>query len=129
MSGFGGFGTTPSTSLFGSPSTQPTFGGFGQTSNLIQNHNPMKDFEVGNAPDDSIAALAFSPPALPINYLIAGSWDNQIRCWEINQVNQGWQSVPKAQQSHQGPVLDVAWSDVSIGFNYQLSYSHRESIF
>lgn len=109
MSGFGGFGAAP-TSLFGSPSSQPTFGGFG-SSNLIQNHNPMKDFEVANSPDDSIAALEFSPPALPQNYLISGSWDNQIRCWEIQQVQQGWQSIAKAQQSHQGPVLDVAWSD------------------
>ncbi|RWS03840.1 mRNA export factor-like protein [Dinothrombium tinctorium] len=74
-------------------------------------HNPMKDSEVVSPPDDSIAALSFSPPTLQQNYLIAGSWDNQVRCWEIQQISNGWQSIPKAQQTHQGPVLDVAWSD------------------
>lgn len=95
------FGSTPSTNTFG----------FGQTSNMIQAHNPMKDSEVVSPPDDSIAALAFSPPSLPQNYLIAGSWDNQVRCWEIQQSGDGWQSIPKAQQTHQGAVLDAAWSD------------------
>lgn len=117
MTSFGGFGNTSTTSLFGSPSNQSSFGAFGQTQNLIANHNPMKDFEVASPPEDSTSALAFSPPALPQNYLIAGSWDNQVRCWEIQQVTGGaqpaWQSIPKAQQSHQGPVLDVAWSDVN----------------
>ncbi|XP_022650419.1 mRNA export factor-like [Varroa jacobsoni] len=72
------------------------------------NHNPMKDFEVVSPPDDTIAGLAFSPASLTQNFLVSGSWDNQLRCWEVHQ---NGQSVPKAQQSHQGPVLDIAWSD------------------
>lgn len=40
--------------------------------------NPMKDFEVSSPPDDSISSLAFSPSTLPQNFLIAGSWDNNV---------------------------------------------------
>ncbi len=61
--------------------------------------NPMKDVEVSNPPDDSISCLRFSPPSVTTtSFLIAGSWDNNVRCWEI----QGnGQSVPKTQQSMQ----------------------------
>lgn len=38
-------------------------------------HNPMKDIEVQNPPDDSISKVAFSPNA---NYFIASSWDNNV---------------------------------------------------
>lgn len=40
--------------------------------------NPMKDFEVTSPPDDSVSALAFSPATLPQNFLVAGSWDNNV---------------------------------------------------
>lgn len=70
--------------------------------------NPMKDFEVVQPPEDSISALAFSPATLPQNFLIAGSWDNNVRCWEIEQ---NGTSIPKSMQACGGPVLDVAWSD------------------
>ncbi len=39
-------------------------------------HNPNKDIELLQPPTDSISSLAFSPKA---NYLVAGSWDNQVR--------------------------------------------------
>ena len=38
-------------------------------------HNPMKDIEVQNPPDDSISKVVFSPNA---NYFIASSWDNNV---------------------------------------------------
>lgn len=107
-------GGTPS--LFGSPSA-----GFGSNvfsqpvvsmPGILETHNPNKDYEVASPPDDSISALAFSPPSLQQNYLIAGSWDNQVRCWEVQVSGTVFQSIPKAQQTHTGPVLDVAWSDV-----------------
>lgn len=86
---------------------QSTLGTFGSaaTPNAA---NPMKDFEVVQPSEDSISALAFSPAVLPQNFLIAGSWDNTIRCWEIEQ---NGTSIPKSMQSCGGPVLDVAWSD------------------
>ena len=36
----------------------------------------------------------------------------QVRCWEIT--NNG--AVPKAQQTHQGPILDCCWHDVSLEY-------------
>lgn len=93
------FGTTQPG--FGASNTATMFG----SSTVTGNHNPMKDYEVVYPPDDSISSMAFSPQQ---NFLIAASWDNQIRCWEVQSTGQ---TVPKAQQTHQGSVLDVAWSD------------------
>lgn len=80
---------------------------FGSTP-AATNYNPMKDIDVPSPPDDSVSALSFSPGTLPANYLAAASWDNNVRCWEVQQ---NGTVIPKAQQSHAGPVLDVAWSD------------------
>lgn len=38
-------------------------------------HNPNRDFEVPQPPNDGISALAFSPKA---NYFVASSWDNSV---------------------------------------------------
>ena len=85
------------TSSFGAQNTQQQAGGI--SLGLGNQPNPMKDVEVTNPPDDSISCLRFSPPSVNnASYLIAGSWDNNVRCWEI----QGnGQSVPKTQQSMQ----------------------------
>jgi len=48
--------------------------------------------------------MAFSSAA---DYLAVGSWDNNVRIYEMNA--QG-QSQGKAMYSHEGPVLDVCWS-------------------
>lgn len=63
-------------SLFGSGGFSSNAGVFSNTTAATQ--NPMKDFEVVSPPDDSISSLAFSPSSLPQNFLIAGSWDNQV---------------------------------------------------
>ena len=67
--------------------------------------NLNKDFEVSQPGDDTISSLCFSPKA---NFLIASSWDNNIRCWEIQQTGQ---SVAKAMQSHTKPILDSCWHE------------------
>jgi len=67
-------------------------------------HNPNKDVEVNSPPTDGISSLAFSSKA---NYLVAGSWDNQVRCWEVQP---NGNTIPKAAISHEGPVLSVCWS-------------------
>ncbi|KAK9827320.1 hypothetical protein WJX81_004742 [Elliptochloris bilobata] len=67
-------------------------------------HNPNKDLEVSQPPSDGISSLSFSPVA---NHLVATSWDNQVRCWEIAPTGQ---SVAKAATSHDKPVLCSAWS-------------------
>jgi len=84
------------------------------TAPLSSNHNPMKDFEVVHSPDDAVTCMAFSPPSMTqANYLIAGSWDNNVRCWEIQST---CNSIPKQQQSMTASVLDVAWSAVIPSF-------------
>jgi len=70
-------------------------------------HNPNKDHEVTQPPNDSISSLSFSPTA---DFLVAGSWDNAVRCWEIKTSGTQLQSNPKAEQQHTGPVLDCCWS-------------------
>ncbi|MED6133938.1 Poly(A)+ RNA export protein rae1 [Stylosanthes scabra] len=72
------------------------------------NHNPNKSIEVNQPPTDSVSSLSFSPKA---NFLVATSWDNQVRCWEVarNGVNVG--TVPKASISHDHPVLCSTWKD------------------
>lgn len=37
-----------------------------------------QDVEVTSPPDDSISCLAFSPPTMPGNFLIGGSWANDV---------------------------------------------------
>ncbi|OAX43137.1 WD40 repeat-like protein [Rhizopogon vinicolor AM-OR11-026] len=63
-----------------------------------------KDIEVPDAPTDSISSLSFSPAA---DYLAVGSWDNNVRLYEVGA---GGQTQGKAMYSHQGPVLSVCWN-------------------
>eukprot|EP01114_Cavostelium_apophysatum_P017838 TRINITY_DN5388_c0_g1_i1.p1 TRINITY_DN5388_c0_g1~~TRINITY_DN5388_c0_g1_i1.p1 ORF type:complete len:337 (+),score=51.44 TRINITY_DN5388_c0_g1_i1:271-1281(+) len=72
-----------------------------------QGHNPNKDHELNQPPNDSISSLSFSPKG---NFLVAGSWDNQVRCWELQSGYGGVQSMPKAATSHDAPVLCTSWS-------------------
>jgi len=93
--------------LFGQSTT------FGQTTNFggmaSTNPNPNKDVEVTSPPNDSISCMRFSPGTIQTTLLLAGSWDNNVRCWEI-QLHNG-QSVPKAEQTMTGPILDVCWHE------------------
>jgi WD40 repeat protein len=74
--------------------------------------NPMKDVSVNNCPDDSISCLRFSPPSVAnTTFLIAGSWDNNVRCWEI-QGNGA--SEPKTQTSMQVTTLSSSNSAENI---------------
>lgn len=85
---------------------QSNLGTFGTTTSTTA--NPMKDFEVTSPPDDSVSCLSFSPATMQKNFLIAGSWDNNVRCWEVESTGK---TVPKSMQTCGGPVLDVCWSD------------------
>jgi len=74
------------------------------------NHNPMKDFEVVQPPDDAVTCMEFSPASITqANYLICGSWDHNVRCWEIQS---NGNSIPMQQQPMTSSVMDVAWSNV-----------------
>ncbi|KAJ4950695.1 hypothetical protein NE237_027527 [Protea cynaroides] len=74
----------------------------------VGNPNPNKSFEVVQPPSDSISSLCFSPKG---NYLVATSWDNQVRCWEIMKSGATFGSMPKASTSHEQPVLCSTWKD------------------
>ncbi|GJN39542.1 hypothetical protein PR202_gb28667 [Eleusine coracana subsp. coracana] len=74
------------------------------TLGLTANTNPNKSFEVLPNPADSVSSLSFSPKS---NLLVATSWDNQVRCWEIV----GGSSQPKASITLDQPVLCSAWKD------------------
>ncbi|TFK45800.1 WD40 repeat-like protein [Heliocybe sulcata] len=63
-----------------------------------------KDIEVAEPPTDSISSLSFSPQA---DYLAVGSWDNNVRVYEVGA---NGQTQGKAMYSHQGPVLGVCWN-------------------
>ncbi|XP_034200563.1 protein RAE1-like isoform X2 [Prunus dulcis] len=76
--------------------------------NANSNPNPNKSFEVAQPPNDSISSLSFSPKS---NILVATSWDNQVRCWEIHQSGTNLASQPKAAISHDHPVLCSTWKE------------------
>ena len=42
---------------------------------MIGAHNPAKDHEIQQPPEDSISAIKFSPNS---NYLVASSWNNTV---------------------------------------------------
>ncbi|KAJ8625778.1 hypothetical protein MRB53_034308 [Persea americana] len=77
----------------------------GLTAVVGANPNPNKSVEVTQPPTDSVSSLSFSPKG---NFLVATSWDNQVRCWEILQTGS---SVAKAVISHDQPVLCSTWKD------------------
>lgn len=77
------------------------------------NTNKTNDHALPQPPEDSVSGLEFSPISVQQNYLVSGSWDNKVRCWEIQMIGNNIQSAAKAETSHNEPVLDVAWSDVS----------------
>jgi mRNA export factor len=69
-----------------------------------------QDFKVPGATaggptcNDGISSLAMSP-----NLLLAGSWDNHIRCWQVNK--QGALGAQLAgQATHDGPVLSTCFN-------------------
>lgn len=85
----------------------PIFGGQSASTITV---NPSNDFEVNAPPDDTVSAMRFSPATLPQTFLLAGSWDNSVRLWEVESSGK---TVPKQMQTMGAPVLDVCWADVS----------------
>ncbi|KAM9978869.1 hypothetical protein ACTFIY_012602 [Dictyostelium cf. discoideum] len=68
--------------------------------------NPNNDIELSNPPSDGVSCLKFSPKAN--NFIVAGSWDQKVRCWEINPSTKS--SMPKAIISHDAAILCTDWS-------------------
>eukprot|EP01087_Luapelamoeba_hula_P005100 TRINITY_DN1518_c0_g1_i1.p1 TRINITY_DN1518_c0_g1~~TRINITY_DN1518_c0_g1_i1.p1 ORF type:complete len:339 (-),score=42.82 TRINITY_DN1518_c0_g1_i1:88-1104(-) len=74
---------------------------------MASNTNPNRDAEVPHAPNDGVSCLEWSPKT---NYLVAGSWDNSVRCWEVQASGQSVTAIPRASINHEGPVLCATWS-------------------
>ena len=71
--------------------------------------NPNNDYNVAPTVSDGIQDLSWSPTS---NVFVAGSWDNLVRCWEVQQSGTQFNAVPKAQISHDGPVLCTSFGGV-----------------
>jgi len=80
------------------------FGSATNASAVVPSAPQDKDIEIADPPPDSISSLAFSPQA---DYLAVGSWDNNVRIYEVGA---NGQTQGKAMASHQGPVLSVCWN-------------------
>ncbi|KAF8405954.1 hypothetical protein HHK36_008032 [Tetracentron sinense] len=80
----------------------------GMTNAAGANPNPNKSYELVQPPTDSVSSLCFNPKG---NFLVATSWDNQVRCWEIARTGATIGSMPKASISHDQPVLCSTWKD------------------
>ncbi|KAF0693813.1 hypothetical protein As57867_015196, partial [Aphanomyces stellatus] len=65
------------------------------------------DYDVPPDVQDSIQDISWSPTA---NVFVAGSWDNNVRCWEVQHQGTQFQAVARAQFSHKAPVLCTAFS-------------------
>lgn len=75
-----------------------------------------------NPPADSISALSFWA-APQSDYLAIGSWDNNVRIYEVNSQRQ---SQGRASYTHEAPVLDVCWSkDGSKLFSSSVDYTAK----
>ncbi|THH18128.1 hypothetical protein EW146_g2802 [Bondarzewia mesenterica] len=81
------------------------FGAASTSSNVASGTTTAeKDIEVIDPPPDSISSLSFSPLA---DYLAVGSWDNNVRIYEVGA---NGQTQGKAMYGHQGPVLSLCWN-------------------
>lgn len=63
-----------------------------------------QDVPVQAPPTDTVQALRWSPTS---NHLATGSWDNQVRVWDVQQTGQ---AVPQVMLQHDAPVLDIRFS-------------------
>lgn len=80
--------------------------------NFYANNTPQPDGEVNVAPDDTVAALAFSPQRLQNDFIVSGTWANTVNCYQVAKALDGqYKGELKASHQHQNPVLDVCWSD------------------
>lgn len=84
--------------LFGSSSTPVT-----NTSGDIS-----KDVAISQPPEDSISDIRFSPTQ---DALAVSSWDKKVRIYKVSE--QG-QNEGMAAIDFDAPVLNCAWSDVSV---------------
>jgi len=75
---------------------------------------PESDFELPQSDTEhTVSSLCWSPPGLDSDYLIASSWDSQIRCWEVKSGN----TQAKCLQQYDAPVLSTCFSGGTFGLS------------
>jgi mRNA export factor len=74
---------------------------------MMQSYNPNQHFEVQGAPPDSISQLAWCPTQ---DILAAGSWNGEVRVWEVRREMDKFQAFGKSSYNHGSPVLCVTMS-------------------
>lgn len=79
--------------------------------NFYTSNETTIDGEVNIAPDDTVAALAFSPQRIQADYIVSGTWGNTVNCYQVSKTNNQYKGEFKASHQHQSAVLDVCWSD------------------
>ncbi|PWN50013.1 WD40 repeat-like protein [Violaceomyces palustris] len=97
------FGSTTTTGGFGS---RPTGAANVATTTTAAKVTGEQDQEVIPPPNDGVSALSFSPTA---DFLAVASWDTFVRIYRIDKSSPQPVS-PWQQYQHEGPVLDVCWS-------------------
>ena len=79
------------------------------TSSATAYPNPNSDYTIPQTINDGVQSLSWSSTS---NTLVAGSWDNHVRCWDVQHAGTQFNAVPKAQITHDGPVLCTSFSGV-----------------
>ncbi|KAL0586942.1 hypothetical protein ABG067_003564 [Albugo candida] len=77
------------------------------TSSASAYPNPNGDYTIPQTINDGVQSLSWSSTS---NTLVAGSWDNHVRCWDVQHAGTQFNAVPKAQITHDGPVLCTCFS-------------------
>jgi mRNA export factor len=67
--------------------------------------------QVDQPPEDTIQALRFSTGTQQLQLIACGSWDNQVRVYEVRADGS---TQGRAGQTLQAPVLDLSWNQVLI---------------
>ena len=81
--------------------------------------NPNGDPELSNPPSDTVSSVAWSSKA---NFIVGASWDKTIRCWEVQCQGKDINSIGKAQQTAEAPILCTAWHDVRFLFFFSFLF-------
>jgi mRNA export factor len=65
------------------------------------------DIELQGDLDQSITGLNWHPS---LDYVIASSWDQMVRVWEVKETGDGTKGEPRAALTHSAPVLSTCFS-------------------
>uniref|UniRef100_A0A7S2W704 Uncharacterized protein n=1 Tax=Mucochytrium quahogii TaxID=96639 RepID=A0A7S2W704_9STRA len=117
--GFGGGGFGGNTTTFGQPAQPQQSGGMfgGGAAGGGGLTNPNNDFEIPrdqNSAQDSYSCLSWTPMQNS-NLMICGSWDNKLRCYNVQTSGMQIKADLQAFIDHTAPVLDCCFKHDGTG--------------